>query len=361
MRVLIYGAGAVGCYIGGHLALAGHNVTLLGRDPLARAVAEHGLTLRLMGRAPILYAVEASTNLDDALERSGPFDWIAFTMKAYDTAAAALELQQRLPTPPPIACFQNGIGNEEALRSVFGAERVVAGTLTTPVSMQVVGTVIEERRRGVVVASDSPAAALVETALRQTTLTVRTVSSADSLKWSKLVMNMVANAVPAILDMLPGEVFDDPELFAVEHMALQEALWVMQQKQIRPVNLPGAPARTLAMLVRAVPPGLLRLLLKQQAARGRGSKLPSLLAALRAGQRRTEVAWLNGAVVQAADSLKRIAPVNHALALTVSDIAAGRAPWAVYRRTPSMLLSSIRIAQGAAEQPGYGEKKRYGK
>ncbi len=346
MQVLIYGAGAVGCYIGGHLALAGHGVTLLGRTPLIQAVEARGITLHLRDGIHSIRTLRAVDTLAAALNQPTPFDWIAFTVKAYDTASAAWELQAYLPEPPPLVSFQNGIGNEDTLRSIFGSERVVAASLTSPVSMPTLGTVVEEKRRGVAVADDSPAADLVTAALRQTTLSLQVVRNSNALKWSKLLLNMVANAVPAIVDMTPGEVFSDPTLFGVEWAALREALWIMDLKGIDLVDLPGAPARTFGALVRHVPPFALRLLLRRQVSSGRGDKLPSLLAALRSGQRKTEVAWLNGAVVQSADSLKRLAPVNHALALTVSDIAAGRIPWDAYRHNPELLLAAVNIARG---------------
>lgn len=346
MRVLIYGAGAVGCYIGGHLALAGHEVTLLGRAPLVQAVNEGGLTLQRADGALVIRNLHAVDDLGRALSEQGPFDWIAFTMKAYDTATAIQELAAYLDEPPPLVSFQNGVGNEEMLRSAFGAERVVAGALTTPVAVLTPGTVAELRQRGIAIAADSPAAGMVEKALRQTSLALQVAESSEALKWSKLLLNMVGNAVPAIVDMPPDEVFSDPRLFAVEWAALREALWIMDLKHIEVINLPGVPAKVLTVLARWAPRGLLRLILRWQVSRGRGEKLPSLLTALRAGLRRTEVAWLNGAVVQAADSLKRLAPVNHALALIVSDIAAGRVPWETYRRNPDMLLTAIHMVQG---------------
>jgi ketopantoate reductase len=120
----------------------------------------------------------------------------------------------------------------------------------------------------------------------------------------------------------------------------------MDLSGIEVVNLPGAPAKTLATLAKRVPLPLARPLLRSQITGGRGDKLPSLLHALRNGHRRTEAAWLNGAVTKAADDIQRLAPVNHALALIVSDIAAGNAPWEMYRRRPDMLLTSIRVTRG---------------
>jgi 2-dehydropantoate 2-reductase len=346
MRILIYGAGAVGSFIGGHLALAGHDVTLLGRARLAEAVSSSGLVVRQADGSErvVSQQIRATSSLPDAL-LGAPYDWIAFTMKAYDTVEAISELQSLIPEPPPIVSFQNGIGNEESLRSAFGAEKIVAGTLTTPVSMPDARTVIEEKRRGVAISIDAPSAAPITDALSQTSLTLSTVDRADSLKWSKLLLNIVGNVVPAILDLPPAAVFGNPALFNIEWMALREAVKIIDLNSIPLANLPGAPARTLAQAVRSVPKALLQLLLAQQVRRGRGNKPPSLLAALRAGARRTEIAWLNGAVVKAADSVHQLAPVNHALALILSDITTGRATWEMYRRSPDLLITSIRLVE----------------
>ncbi len=353
MRVLIYGAGAVGSYIGGHLAQAGHDVTLLGREPLVQAVRANGLILHLVSGEAQIKAIHAVASLHDAVSNETTYDWIAFTMKAYDTKAAITELRSRLAEPPPIACFQNGLGNEEALASAFGAERVVAATLTTPVSIMTPGIVVEEKRRGAAIASDSPAVGSIRDSFYASELSLKVVRDSKTLKWSKLLLNIMGNATAAILDMTPGDIFGNGKLFEIERDALREALAIMRLQGIRAVNLPGAPAGLLSWLAQRVPAEVLRHTLRNQVAKGRGEKMPSLLSALHAGHRRTEVAWLNGAVAQAARELDRLAPVNHALALIVSDIAAGRVPWDAYRNKPEMLLASVRVAKGmVSHNPG---------
>jgi 2-dehydropantoate 2-reductase len=346
MRILIYGAGAVGNYLGAHLAIAGHHVTLLGRKHLVDAIANQGMTLKSTdGSEQIVSNIQAVSSLDQVLA-GGSFDLITFTMKAYDTLDAVQEMHQRIPSPPPIVCFQNGIGNEELLRDAFGADNVVAATMTTAVSMSDISTIIEERARGIALAKDAPAAAMIEEAFRQTSLHLEMIDSASSLKWSKLLTNMLANAACAILDMPPAETMKIPDIFRLEIMALQEALIMMQMQHIPVVNLPGTPVKLLALSVKSLPAWLLQPLLYRQVAGGRGDKLPSLQVTLRNGSKETEAPWLNGAVAKAASDLKRLTPINHMLALLVTDIASGKVAWETYRHKPEMLMKAVRIAEG---------------
>jgi 2-dehydropantoate 2-reductase len=346
MRILICGAGAIGCFLGGHLALSGQDVTLLARAPLADAVEKKGLTLRLRAGTQTIHKIKVITEL---IQASGNFDLIAFTMKAYDTVATihALEAQSNL-LHTPIVSFQNGIGNEESLRSALGTDLVIAGTITTPVTIMSAGEIVEEKERGIAIALDSAKADVVLQAFKKTSLRIDTTVSSHSLKWSKLLLNMLGNASSAILDMLPYEVYAHSSLFAVERAAFMEALSILQMKKIPVINLPGMPAWLLATAMPAMPPMILRPILQQRVGADRGNKPPSLLMALRNHQRRTEVAWLNGAVTQAAQEMNYLAPVNHTLALIVSDIAAGRVPWLMFQGKPEILIASIHSAQGMA-------------
>ena len=47
MRVCIYGAGAIGGYVGAQLALAGADVSLVARGPHLKAMQQHGVRLRI--------------------------------------------------------------------------------------------------------------------------------------------------------------------------------------------------------------------------------------------------------------------------------------------------------------------------
>lgn len=348
MRILVYGAGAVGCYLGAHLALAGHTITLLGRERVAHAIHNAGLILRRPVQSHGIRAphIHTETDLRASLESEPDIDLVLLTTKAYDTFAALDDLAVHLKPAKPVISVQNGVGTEDAIRATLGTENVVIASLTSAVSMEIPGQVIEEKQRGLALASDSAAYPTAISAFRPTHLNLQTCPDWQTLRWSKLLLNILCNATCAILDMTPQAVLGDPRLFGIEIRALKEALSVLRLKRIRVTNLPGAPAASLQAALSLVPWPLLRPLLRPRLASGRGDKLPSLMTALRRRQSRTEVAWLNGAVAEAARSQNRLAPINHALALLVSDIASGRIAPDLYRNQPDLLVATLRIADG---------------
>jgi 2-dehydropantoate 2-reductase len=349
VQILIVGAGAVGCYIGGQLARAGHRVTLVGRGHVTRAIQARGLKIQSF-RGPsgafVVKDIGTSETLADAIRQNPSLDLAIFTMKAYDAAPAAQDWALSDGPQIPVLCMQNGIGSEESVAEILGPDRVAIGTMTTAVSMPEPGMVMEETWRGIALAIDSLAYPVAAQAFSSTTLKIKAVKTAASLKWSKLLLNMIGNATSAVLDMPPAAIMGDKALFKVEIDALREALAIMRLQNIPAVNLPGAPAAVLASLLRVMPLPILQPLLRARFTSARGDKLPSLAVALRGAQKRTEVAWLNGAVAMSAQKLSRRAPINHALALLVSDIASGRIPWSMYRHKPDVLLAAVHAAQG---------------
>jgi len=345
LRVLIIGAGAVGSLIGARLALAGHDVTLVGRAALRDAVAAGGLTFIAPDGTRQTTRPQVATSAADALAGSHRFDLACLTFKAYDTAAVIEELVPLKDALPPLISFQNGIGNEEALAAAFGADRVIAGALDTPVSVPAAGQVQVHRPRYRMGLAAVGAAGVGEaaTALGQAGFDVTTYADYRSLKWSKLLLNLLANASCAILDWTPAQVMAHPQAAQLEARGWQEALGVMTALGVRPVNLAGYPLALFVPLARRLPPGVLARVLRGLVSGGRGNKMPSLHIALAEGKR-SEVAWLNGAVARLGAEHGVATPVNRALADIVAALTEGRAQREDWRgniarleRTPPIL------------------------
>lgn len=353
MKLLIVGAGAIGSLIGGRLALAGENVTLVGRPWLREAIAAHGLTIVTSGEARTVGTLRVATSVEEAWQvgassASGPpYDLVILTMKAYAVAAAIAELGAVAATPPPILTFQNGVGSEEIVAERFGPESVIAGTITTPVEVAGPARITTVNKGGIGLAPLVPLSAhsppLEELAARFTAagFVVARYADAPAMKWSKLLLNVMGNATSAILGMPPEAVFGHPGLYAVELDALAEARRVMARQGVATVSLPGYPVPLLMTLLERLPRGISRPLMRRQIASGRGGKMPSLFLDLQAGRRELEIDVLNGAVVAAGERVGVPTPVNRALTEIVGGLAADCVDPARFRNNPEALLAAV--------------------
>lgn len=161
------------------------------------------------------------------------------------------------------------------------------------------------------------------------------------MKWSKLLLNMLANAIPAILDLPVATVYRRADLVALEQRALLEAVQVMTRSGFGPVNLPSYPVTRLVWAMQSLPMPVLRPLLQRVVGGGRGGKQPSLHQDLLRGRTRTEGDYLYGAVVAAAPPVQSSVPVNTILWQTLRDIASGVQDWSHYRQQPQRLCEAI--------------------
>jgi 2-dehydropantoate 2-reductase len=329
VKVYVVGAGAVGTYLGDLLQGIGNEV---------------------------VYAPRA---LDDVEPVDA--DLALVTVKAYDTPAAIATLRRALRAPgaTTIVTPQNGVGNEEQLAAAFGADAIVSAALTVPVEVGPAGRGVAARGGGIAfapVGAASPNNWLLA-AFGATGLPTSAVRDYRALKWSKLALNMVANATCAILDVLPERLVREEDIFALEIRAIREVRMTMKALGIGPIDLPRYPVRAL-LAIASMPTPIARTVLAGRIAGARGEKPPSLLLDLRSAKHQTEVEHLNGAVARAARDAGLAAPVNAAFARILSDVAHMPQLWAKYRERPATLVAEVRAETGrspAASIDGKGE------
>ncbi|MFQ5854024.1 MAG: ketopantoate reductase family protein [Anaerolineae bacterium] len=351
MRFLVIGAGAIGCLVGGRLAAAGQDVTLVTRSWLAGTIADSGLRLNIGGETIYVPEIAAVTTVKEAVFEFGPFDLALFTMKSYDTTTGIRDLQAAVGHPLSVLSLQNGVGNEQLLSDAFGADQVIAGVITSPAEMPVPG-VVRASSGAIGLAALDPETSIgpMAAAFQSAGFETRLYDDWRALKWSKLLLNILGNATSAILDWPPGRIFSDPRLFDLEWRAWHEALAVMRSQGIDVVSLPGYPLPRIVRLLGWVPRSLLQPIVQRAVARGRSGKMPSLHFSLEKGKANSEVTVLNGAVVKAGRHLGIPTPVNAALADTLTDIVWGNVEWDAFRGRPDRLLAAVATTQSHRER-----------
>ncbi|MEP1354255.1 MAG: 2-dehydropantoate 2-reductase [Tateyamaria sp.] len=105
MKICVFGAGAIGGYMGVKLAQAGADVSLVARGPHLAAMQDKGLTLREEGQAPQTVSVTASDNPADL----GPQDYVIVTLKAHSVPTVVDKMQPLIGPDTTIVSGVNGV------------------------------------------------------------------------------------------------------------------------------------------------------------------------------------------------------------------------------------------------------------
>ncbi len=335
MRLLIWGASPLGGWLAARLHQAQYDVIWLADTPLPFPLTDDFELVagqshqQVTGLSVLTEPHEALTPLPE---------WVIFAMPGWGLSRALTTLAMTA-TPeklPHVLSLQPGIGSLEKLISLLGVEKSLRAVVTRDFAWM--DAAVMTSGAGGFVVSEHPQAPFVGGLLQQAGLGKPRTAPADSLGWSDVFWRLHANALPTLLNIAPASVYDDPNIWQLEYRQLLEAIAVIDRLNINLVNLPGIHVPRLAWLVRLLPPSWLAKILK------RGVRPPSLRVDLEYQSGHSDAAYLNGAVAQAAYGLQLPAPVNHVLALSVTDVAEGRIQWSHFHNNLDYLQTLIRVA-----------------
>jgi 2-dehydropantoate 2-reductase len=340
MRFLVFGSGAIGTYVGGSLALSGEYVVFNDRPDVANLVRQMGLSIQFPEGGRNIPAPIVAASLEAALA-DGPFDLAILAIKSFDTKTLLQSILPYKDRIPSILCLQNGVENEALLAEGLGRNEVIPGSVTTAIGRLGPGKIVLERLRGIGISGDNPLVSDLLFVLNKAGLQAKYYRDPVSMKWSKMLTNLFANATSAILDMAPVDIFSHPGLYRLEIRMFQEALRVMAAQKIGVTDLPGTPLNLLVWIIKMLPPGLSQPLLINSLGRGRGAKMPSFHIDLHSGKGKSEVDYLNGAVVRFGEKSGVPTPVNRWLNETLLAMVNGSISKDHYARDPEKLLAAV--------------------
>lgn len=323
MRVVIYGAGAIGGVVGGHLARTGHDVVLVGRPGQVKAINEQGLRLVTPTGSHILRlpAVAKPDQINFELD-----DVVFLCVKGQNTEEALRDLRA-VTEDVPIFCLQNGVRNEEVAARYF--PRVYGVMMRLGAVYLTDGEVIARRDPpGLLVVGCYPKgtdglAEVVATKLRTAGFMVMVTPDVMPYKWGKVVRNL-ANAVGAITNARG----DDVEL--INHAVQEESREVLTRAGIRWVSAEEVEQEWTEITKP------LRGSLNVEAQ-------TSTWQSLARGQGTVETDFFNGEIVQLAKKLGSQAPINETLLRISHEMAANREPPGKY--TPAQLCKLLGLSQ----------------
>jgi 2-dehydropantoate 2-reductase len=289
MQVAVIGAGAVGCYYGGLLLRAGHDVTFVGRQPHVDAINAHGLLLdtkTFKGHLP----ARAAT---DATALPSP-DLVLVCVKSADTEHAGRALAGRLRPETSVLSLQNGVDNAQRLQSVTG-HAVISAVVYVGSEMAGPGH-IRHHGGGDLAIGGSAVSETLAQALEAAGIHTTISDDIEVTLWSKLVINCAFNALSAVADISYGPMLEVEGTRDVVTRAVQEAIAVAQACG---VALPDDLLANILNIPTMMPQQ--KSSTAQDLARGKPS----------------EIDFLNGHVVRKGAEFGIATPTNHALQVMV--------------------------------------------
>ena len=298
MRFAVMGAGAVGCYFGGMLARAGHEVVLIGRPAHVEAVRREGLRLETRSFDERV-RLEASTEAAAARGAQA----LLFCVKSTDTEAAAAELAPYLGPDTLLLSLQNGVDNAERLRTALPGQPVSAAVVYVATEMAGPGHV-KHHGRGELVIEPAAGSAAAAAALIAAGVPTEVSENVRGALWAKLILNCAYNAISAIARQPYGRIVQGEGVDAVMQDVVAECLAVARAEG---VTVPGDALAAVRGLARTMP-----------------GQYSSTAQDLMRGKP-TEIEHLNGHVLKRGAARGVPTPVNRTLYTLVRLIEAGAA------------------------------------
>jgi 2-dehydropantoate 2-reductase len=322
-RIVVAGAGSIGCYVGGCLALAGRNVTLLLRPTLAEAIARHGVRISDLEGADRTLPPSAIALATDAGPALAGAQIVLVTVKSGATAEMADLIARHAPPDATVVSLQNGVGNLDALRARLGASRsLVSGMVAFNVVQTRDGSERPRFHRAtsgtMLIASGVPG---LRDALDVPGAAVAEHADMAGILWGKLILNL-NNALNALAGIPLAAELADRRWRLVLAAQIEEALAVLKAAHIRPAGVEGVPPRAIPLILR-LPDWLFRLVARRMLAvdpEARSSMWEDLLRG-----RTTEIDYLQGAILALADKLGVRAPMTQRITRLIKDAESARA------------------------------------
>jgi 2-dehydropantoate 2-reductase len=198
----IIGAGAVGSYYGARLVQGGQDVHFLVRSDY-EALRRHGMRIRSC--AGDLHLPAERLNVYREPGEMPKVDWVIVALKTTSNHLFEPLIGPLLKDSTAILTIQNGLGNEEALARLFGAQRILGGVAFTCINRtgpaEIEHTAHGRIRLGEFVAGDaSPRSARIAATFNACGIPCDVLDSLAFGRWEKLVWNVPFNGLSTALD-----------------------------------------------------------------------------------------------------------------------------------------------------------------
>jgi 2-dehydropantoate 2-reductase len=200
LRVSVMGAGAVGCYFGGMLARAGHDVTLIARPQHVEAITRAGLR---METTTFDEHVRLTASSDPAAVKGAQL--VLFCVKSGDTERAGGDIRPYVDRDTVVLCLQNGCDNDERLRAVLTLPEVAAAVVFVGTEMLGPGHVKHHGSGKLVIDPVRNVPGMAQM-FEAAAIPTQVSDNVRGQLWLKLILNCAYNAISAIAHQPYGRI-----------------------------------------------------------------------------------------------------------------------------------------------------------
>jgi 2-dehydropantoate 2-reductase len=276
MRIAVFGAGGVGGYFGGRLALAGEDVVFIARGAHLQAMRTQGLRVESLKGNFMVPAVQATDNPAEV----GPVDVVLVAVKTWQVPEAAQAIHSMVGPETCVVPLQNGLEAPAQLAAVLGTQHVLGGTCVISCSIAAPGYIQHVGLEpsvsfGALDHRASPRAERLRHAFMGAEVGAVIPADIQVAIWEKF-MAIRFGPVGAVARAPAGVLRSVPETRLMIEQACHETLAVARARGIPLAE--DSPAKTMAALD-TVPPGIIASL-QRDIAEGRPSELEALTGAL---------------------------------------------------------------------------------
>lgn len=341
-RIAVVGTGALGGYVGGHLAHQGHDVTLIDMWP------EHIETIRARGleldgitpeeKFTVTQAKTMHITELQSLSKQKPVDIAFVAVKSYDTEWATMMIRPYLASDGYVVSLQNCI-NEERIAGIVGWGKTL-GVVSSLISVELyepgrIRRMVEKGGDKHTVFRVGEVHGVVTKRVEELVSMFSAIDSAKATtnlwgeRWTKLCQNGMRNGVSASTG-LSGKECDRND--AIRRFSIKlggEAVRVGQALGYQLVNLGKLAPERLALASEGNQDALVEienLMMSRAASNPRaGIQRPSMAQDMRKG-RRTEIQFMNGFIAEKGRFVGVAAPAHEKLTEIVTRVEQGEIP-----------------------------------
>ncbi|MFT3923890.1 MAG: 2-dehydropantoate 2-reductase [Myxococcales bacterium] len=315
--ICVYGAGSVGCYVGGRLLASGARVHLVGRPAMVAQLRTHGLHVSDY-RGAELHVPADKVMAGSDVDRARAASLVLVCVKSAATQQAAEQLASALRPGTLVLSLQNGLHNARVLSRLLPRCRVLAGMVQFNVVQRGQGAFHQGSEGGLSAERVFGLAPFVDTFTRAG-LSLDLHDDLERVQWAKLLLNL-NNPINALSDLPLKEELAQRAFRRCLGLAQAEALALLSRTDIQPARLTPLPPRWMARLL-GVPDFLFEVAGRNTLAIDPLAR-SSMWDDLERG-RPTEIDFINGEVVQLGEQLGQPVPVNARLVALIKQAEQG--------------------------------------